>query len=190
MDFSTIEITSKKQTNVGTTSTFRSPKLHQKSTWKWRRDSSKFGLPRIDVQSTLNRRQFDVEHQLGPISWVELNVLNFFPCWTLLLLILFLISSLFFIRTFCLHYDSDFRLDFISDSNLNATISKAPDIVRPGIDFETTSCVYVYRIGFHNNIYLVWTLIVICVKCWFHLSVNMYHLDIHQMFDSCPQNGE
>ena len=139
MDFSTIEITSKKQTNVGTTSTFQSPKLHQKSTWKWRRDSSKFGLPRIDVQSTLYRRQFDVEHQLGPISWVELNVLNFFPCWTLLLLILFLISSLFFVRTFCLHYDSDFRLDFISDSNLNATISKVPVVIRRGFNVDATS---------------------------------------------------
>ena len=188
MDFSTIEITSKKVR--GNDVDFLISKITSKKlvemTWKF----FEIGLRRIDVISTLNQRRSDVERPLGPISYVKLNVLNFFPCWTLLLLILFLISSLFFVRTFCLHYDSDFRLDFISDSNLNATISKAPDIVRPGIDFETISCVYVYRIGFHNNIYLVWTLIVICVKCWFHLSVNMYHLDIHQMFDSCPQNGE
>ena len=180
MDFSTIEITSKKVrgNDVDFLISKITSKRHVEMTWKF----FEIGLRRNDVISTLNQRRSDVEWPLGPISYVKLNVLNFFPCWTLLLLILFLISSLFFVRTFYLHYDADFPLDFISDSNLNATISKAPvdmrrgfnvdatshDIVRRSIDFETISCVYVYRIGFHNNINLAWTLIVICIKCWFH----------------------
>ena len=39
---------------------FQSAKLHQKSTWIRRGNSSKFGLRRIDVISTSNRRRFDV----------------------------------------------------------------------------------------------------------------------------------
>ena len=38
-----------------TTWIFRSVKLHQKSTWKRRGNSSKFGLGRIDVIFTWNR---------------------------------------------------------------------------------------------------------------------------------------
>ena len=39
---------------------FQSATLHQKSTWKWRGNLSKFGLRRIDVISTSNRRRSDV----------------------------------------------------------------------------------------------------------------------------------
>ena len=45
---------------VETTRIFRLAKLHRKSTWKWRGNSSRFGLCRIDVISTLNRRRFDL----------------------------------------------------------------------------------------------------------------------------------
>ena len=40
-------------------------KLHQKSMWKWRGNSLKFGLQRIDVISTSNRRRFDMDCPLG-----------------------------------------------------------------------------------------------------------------------------
>ena len=40
---------------VETTWIFRSAKLHRKSTWKWRVNSSKLALCRIDVVSTSNR---------------------------------------------------------------------------------------------------------------------------------------
>ena len=63
VDFSTSEITSKKY--VGTTWNFRPAKLHRKSTWKRRGNSSKFGLRRIDITSTSNRRRFDVACPLG-----------------------------------------------------------------------------------------------------------------------------
>ena len=66
VDFSTIEITSKKvRGNDETTWIFRSAKLHRKSTWKRRGNSSKFGLRRIDITSTSNRRRFDVACPLG-----------------------------------------------------------------------------------------------------------------------------
>ena len=45
---------------VETTWVFRPSKLHRQSTRKWRGNSSKFGLRRIDVISTLNGRGFDV----------------------------------------------------------------------------------------------------------------------------------
>ena len=64
VDFSTSEITSKKR-YVETTWIFRLSELHQKSTWKWRENSWKFGLRRIDVISTLNRCGFDVVFPLG-----------------------------------------------------------------------------------------------------------------------------
>ena len=50
---------------VETTWIFRSAKLHRKSTWKWRGNSSKFDLRRIDVIPTSNRRGFDVVCPLG-----------------------------------------------------------------------------------------------------------------------------
>ena len=53
---------------VETTWIFRSAKLHRKSTWKRRGNSSKFGLRRIDVISTSNRRRFDVVCPLGNFS--------------------------------------------------------------------------------------------------------------------------
>ena len=60
---STIEITLIKVRE--TTWIFRPSKSHRKSTRKWRRNSSKFGLWRIDVISTSNRRGFDVVCPLG-----------------------------------------------------------------------------------------------------------------------------
>ena len=53
VDFSTSEITSKKY--VETRWIFWSAKLHRKSTWKWRQNSSKIGLQLIDVISMSNR---------------------------------------------------------------------------------------------------------------------------------------
>ena len=44
---------------------FRPAKLHRKSKRKWRGNSSKFGLRRIDVISTSNRCGFDVVCPLG-----------------------------------------------------------------------------------------------------------------------------
>ena len=44
---------------------FRSAKLHRKSTWKWRGNSSEFCLRRIDIISTSIRRGFDVECPFG-----------------------------------------------------------------------------------------------------------------------------
>ena len=145
MDFSTIEITSKKVR--GNDVDFLISKITSKKlvemTWKF----FEIGLRRIDVISTLNQRRSDVERPLGPISYVKLNVLNFFPCWTLLLLILFLISSLFFVRTFYLHYDADFPLDFISDSNLNATILNvvSTSMQRPTISYDAVSILKQFR---------------------------------------------
>ena len=57
---------------VETTWIFRSAKLHRKSTWKWRLNSSKFGLQGIDVISTSNRRGFDMVCPL--VSYVSLVV--------------------------------------------------------------------------------------------------------------------
>ena len=57
---------------VETTWIFRSAKFYRKSTWKWRGNSSKFGLQRIDVISTWNRRRFDV---VCPLC----NLLSFSP---------------------------------------------------------------------------------------------------------------
>ena len=80
VDISTIEITSKKfveltwifrpsklhrKKYMESTWIFRPSKLHQKSTWNRRGNSSKFGLPRIDVISTSNPRRFDVVCPLG-----------------------------------------------------------------------------------------------------------------------------
>ena len=45
--------------------TFRPLKLHGQSTRKWRGNSSKFILRRIDVISTINRRGFDLVCSLG-----------------------------------------------------------------------------------------------------------------------------
>ena len=53
---------------VETTWIFRPAKLHRKSTRKWRGNSSKFGLRRIDVISTSNRLGFDVVCPLGNIK--------------------------------------------------------------------------------------------------------------------------
>ena len=50
---------------VETTWIFPPAKSHRKSTWKWRGNSLKFGLRRIDVISTSNRRGFDVVCPLG-----------------------------------------------------------------------------------------------------------------------------
>ena len=50
---------------VETTWIFRPSKSHRKGTWKWRGNSSKFGLRRIDVISTSNGRGFDVVCALG-----------------------------------------------------------------------------------------------------------------------------
>ena len=58
---------------VETTWIFRSAKLHRKSTWKRRGNSSKFGLRRIDVISTSNRRRFDVVCPLGSIASTSLQ---------------------------------------------------------------------------------------------------------------------
>ena len=86
VDFSTIEIPSKKDVEgtwifrpaklhrkkyVETTWIFRPSKLHRKSTWKWRGNSSKFGLRCIDVISTSNRRGFDMEggHEVYLLCW-------------------------------------------------------------------------------------------------------------------------
>ena len=60
---------------VKTTWIFRSAKLHWKSSWKWRRNSSKFVLQRIDVISTLNRRGFDVVCPLGLL--LSVSIVNF-----------------------------------------------------------------------------------------------------------------
>ena len=145
MDFSTIEITSKKVrgNDVDFLISKITSKKHVEMTWKF----FEIGLRRNDVISTLNQRRSDVEWPLGPISYVKLNVLNFFPCWTLLLLILFLISSLFFVRTFYLHYDADFPLDFISDSNLNATILNvvSTSMQRPTISYDAVSILKQFR---------------------------------------------
>ena len=146
MDFSTIEITSKKVrgNDVDFLISKITSKRHVGMTWKF----FEIGLRRNDVISTLNQRRSDVEWPLGPISYVKLNVLNFFPCWTLLLLILFLISSLFFVRTFYLHYDADFPLDFISDSNLNATILNvvSTSMQRPTISYDAVSILKQFRV--------------------------------------------
>ena len=58
VDLSVIEITPKKK-YVKTTWIFRSVKLHQKSTWKRHGNSSKFGLPCIDVISWCARWGLD-----------------------------------------------------------------------------------------------------------------------------------
>ena len=63
VDFSTIQITSKEVR--ATTLIFRPSKLHPKSTRKWRGNSSKFCLRRIDVISTSNRRGIDALRPLG-----------------------------------------------------------------------------------------------------------------------------
>ena len=60
---------------------FRRSKLHRKSTRKWRGNSSKFGLRRIDVISTSNRCGLDVVCPLGTcwyLSWRKSN--NSFAC--------------------------------------------------------------------------------------------------------------
>ena len=82
VDFSTFEITSEKYVKttwifwpsklhqkkyVETTWIFRSAKLHGKSTWKWRGNSSEFGLRRINIISTSIRRGFDLECPFGNI---------------------------------------------------------------------------------------------------------------------------
>ena len=43
---------------------FRSAKLHRKGTWKWRGNSSKFGLRRIDVIPSSNRLEVPVGQPL------------------------------------------------------------------------------------------------------------------------------
>ena len=53
---------------VETTRIFRLAKLHRKSTWKWRGNSSRFGLRRIDVISTLNRCRFDLVYSFLDIQ--------------------------------------------------------------------------------------------------------------------------
>ena len=47
---------------------FRLTKLHQRSMWKWRANSSKFGLSNIDVISTSNRHGFDMVSRWGFIT--------------------------------------------------------------------------------------------------------------------------
>ena len=64
--FDNRNITSKKYVEI--TWILRSAKLHQKSTWKWRRNLSKFGLRCIDVISTLNRHRFNV---VCPLEWLK-----------------------------------------------------------------------------------------------------------------------
>ena len=54
---------------VEKTRIFRSSKLHRKSKRKWRGKSSKFGIRRIDIMSTSNRRGFDVVCSLGRTSF-------------------------------------------------------------------------------------------------------------------------
>ena len=63
LDYLTTEITSEKY--VESTWIFRPSKLHQKSMWNRRGNSTKFGLRRIDVISTSNPRRFDVLYPLG-----------------------------------------------------------------------------------------------------------------------------
>ena len=63
VDFLISEITSKKYVEI--TWVFRPSKLHRKRTRKWRGNSSKSGLRRIDVISTSNQRGFDVLCPLG-----------------------------------------------------------------------------------------------------------------------------
>ena len=90
VDFSTIKITSKKV--FGKDVIFWSAKLHRKSTWKWRGNSSKFALRRIDIIFTSNRRQFDVEFLLvffNNVCSLEKNFANFIgspSCWSLCLI--------------------------------------------------------------------------------------------------------
>ena len=57
-----------KKKYVETTWIFRLAKLHQKSTWKCRRNSSRFGLWRVDIILTSNRYRFDVVCPLGYIG--------------------------------------------------------------------------------------------------------------------------
>ena len=54
-----------KQEHVKTTWIFRPSKLHRKTIRKWRGNSLKFALRRIDIISTSNRRGFDMVCQLG-----------------------------------------------------------------------------------------------------------------------------
>ena len=84
-----------------TTWIFRPSKLHRKSTRKWRGNSSKFGLRRIDVISTSNRRGFDVACPLGyylkKLHHVWFQHLQFFKCrtgtWKIYFTVVFYIST-------------------------------------------------------------------------------------------------
>ena len=60
---------------VKTTWIFRSGRLHQKTTRKWRGNSSKFSLWRIDVISPWNRRRFDPACPLGYLKHMRGDVL-------------------------------------------------------------------------------------------------------------------
>ena len=66
---------------VETTWIFRSVRLHRKSTWKWRGNSSKIALRRIDVILTSNWRVFDVVCPLGKDKSVTYSLKNI-PWWT------------------------------------------------------------------------------------------------------------
>ena len=59
-----------------TTWIFRPSKLHQKSTQKWRGNSPKFVLRRIDVISTSNRRGFDMVCPLGTLLCQKKRLLS------------------------------------------------------------------------------------------------------------------
>ena len=59
LDFLIRDITSKKV--HGNEVDFRSTKLHQKTTWKWCGNSSRFWLRHIDLISKLNWRRFNVD---------------------------------------------------------------------------------------------------------------------------------
>ena len=62
---------------VETTWIFWSAKVHQKSTLKLRRNLSKFGLRRIDVISTWNRRRLNVVCLLGsPLFFYIFSLLS------------------------------------------------------------------------------------------------------------------
>ena len=59
---------------VETTLIFRPSKSHRKSTWKWRGNSSKLGLRRIEVISTSNPRRINVY----PLGSLLLSLFFFF----------------------------------------------------------------------------------------------------------------
>ena len=73
MDFLTIEITSKKvpENDVDFLISEITSKKYVETTWKF----VDFGLRRIDVISTLNRRRFDVMCPLGPLKFERRYIL-------------------------------------------------------------------------------------------------------------------